>query len=97
MASLKKHLLQAPDLTNNLTGVLCRFHREPLVLMCDIEAMFHQVKVPEEYRDLLRFPWWDDGDTSKKPQEYRITVHLLLLHYTCIITRLLQLCPHNHS
>ena len=74
--SLNKHLLQGPKLTNNLMGVLCRFRREPVALMCDIEAMFHQVKAPEEYQDLLRFLWWDDGHTSKEPQEYRMTVHL---------------------
>ena len=38
--------------------------------------MFHQVKVTEEYRDFLRFLWWEDGDTSKDPQDYRMTVHL---------------------
>lgn len=74
--SLNKHLLQGPDLTNNLTGVLCRFRREPVAFMCDIEAMFYQVKVPEEHRDVLRFLWWAEDDTSKEPQEYRMTVHL---------------------
>ncbi|XP_067023847.1 uncharacterized protein [Acropora muricata] len=46
--------------------------------MCeiDLESMFYQVKVPEEGRDLLRFLWWDEGDTSKEPKEYRMTVHL---------------------
>lgn len=44
--------------------------------MCDIEAMFHQVNVSEECRDLLRFLWWENGDTSGEPQEYRMTVHL---------------------
>ena len=53
--SLNKHLLQGPDPTNNLTGVLCRFRREPVALMCDIEAMFHQVKVTEEYRNFCAF------------------------------------------
>ena len=74
--SLNKHLLQGPDLTNNLTGVLCRFRQEVVAVMCDIEAMFYQVKVPEECRDLLRFLWWEDGDTSREPKEYRMTVHL---------------------
>ena len=74
--SLNKHLLQGPDLTNNLTGVLCRFRQEPIAFMCDIEAMFHQVKVSEEFRDLLRFFWWEDGDLTKEPKEYRMTVHL---------------------
>ena len=74
--SLNNHVLQGPDLTNNLTGVLCRFHREPVAVMCDMEAMFYQVKVPIQYRDYLRFPWWQDGDMSKEPEEYRMTVHL---------------------
>ena len=74
--SLNSHLLQGPDLTNNLTGVLCRFRLESIALMCDIEAMFYQVKVPVRQRDLLRFLWWENGDTSKDPQVYRMTVHL---------------------
>ena len=74
--SLNKHLLQGPDLTNNLTGVLCRFGQEAIAFMCVLEAMFHQVKVNEEYRDLLRFLWWEDGDLTKEPKEYRMTVHL---------------------
>ena len=74
--TLNKHLLQGPDLTNNLVGVLFRFRQEPVAFMCDIESMFHQVGVSEEYRDLLRFLWWEDGDTSKDPSEFRMTVHL---------------------
>ena len=74
--SLNKHLLQGPDMTNNLTGVLCRFRKEPVALMCDVEGMFHQVKVSEECRDLLRFLWWENGDTSSEPKEFRMTVHL---------------------
>ena len=74
--SLNNHLLQGPDLTNNLTGVLCRFRREPVAVIYDIEAMFYQVKVPVQYRDFLRFLWWGNGDTSKEPEEYRMTVHL---------------------
>ena len=74
--SLNKHLLQGPDLTNNLVGVLCRFRKEPVALMGDIEGMFHQVGVAEQDRDLLRFLWWKDGDLTKEPAEFRMTVHL---------------------
>lgn len=74
--SLNKHLLQGPDLTNHLVGVLFRFRQEPVALMCDIESMFYQVRVSEEFRDLLRFLWWEDGDTSRPPIEFRMTVHL---------------------
>ena len=45
-------------------------------LICDIEAMFYQVKVPVRQKDLLRFRWWENGDTSEDPQVYRMTVHL---------------------
>ena len=68
--SLNDQLLQGPDMTNNLTGVLCRFRQEPVAVTCDIKGMFHEVKMNEEHRDLLRFLWWKDGDTSTEPQEY---------------------------
>jgi hypothetical protein len=73
--SLNDNLLQGPDLTNNLVGVLIRFRQEPIALVADIEAMFHQVRVPKEHRDVLRFLWWPSGLESK-PTEYRMTVHL---------------------
>lgn len=38
--------------------------------------MFNQFFVNEEYRDLLRFFWWDQGDVKKDTQEYRMKVHL---------------------
>jgi len=53
--SLNRHLLQGPDLTNNLTGRLCRFRKEPVAFICDIEGMFHRVNVNREHRNLLRF------------------------------------------
>ena len=71
--SLNRHLLQGPDLTNSLIGVLCRFRQEPVAYACDIDGMFHQVHVNEEHRDFLRFFWWDQGDTTKEPTEYRMT------------------------
>ena len=64
--SLNRNLLQGPDLTNSLVGVLCRFRQEPVAFACDIEGMFHQVLVNEEHRDLLRLLWWDQGDTSEQ-------------------------------
>ena len=74
--SLNQQLLQGPDLTNNLTGVLCRFRQERIAFMCDIQAMFHQVKVDVEHRNLLRFLWWDDPEMKRDPVEFRMTVHL---------------------
>ena len=46
--TLNKHLLQRPDLTNNLVGVLCRFRQETAAFVCDIKSMFLQVRVSEE-------------------------------------------------
>lgn len=74
--SLNSQLLQGPGLTSTLIGVLSRFHKEPIVITADIEAMFHQVKVPNEDHDLLRFLWWPNGDYNQNMAEYRMTVHL---------------------
>ena len=74
--SLNSHLLQGPDLTNQLLGVLCRFRQNPVAFMCDVESMFHQFKVLTTHRDFLRFVWWENGDTTKPPSEFRMTVHL---------------------
>lgn len=53
--SLNTELLQGPDLTNTLIGVLTTFRHEHIALMSDIEAMYHQVRVPPKDQDLLRF------------------------------------------
>lgn len=74
--SLNGHLLQGPDLTNKLTGVLTRFREEKVAFMADIEKMFFQVKVPREDHNFLRFLWWPNGDLTQEPQEYCMTVHL---------------------
>lgn len=62
--------------------VLDRFHKEPVVITADTEAMFHQVKVPNEDHDLLQFLWWPDGDYSQNMVEYRMTVHLFEATYS---------------
>ena len=46
--SLNQQLLQGPDLTNSLLGVLCHFRQEPVAFACDIEWMCHQVRVNED-------------------------------------------------
>ena len=39
--SLNKSLMSGPDLTNQIVGVITRFREESVVIMGDIEAMFH--------------------------------------------------------
>ena len=74
--SLNSELLQGPDLTNNLVGILLRFRQDPVAVMGDVQSMFHQVRVPVEDRDFLRFLWWPGGNLAKGLEEYRMTVHL---------------------
>ena len=74
--SLNDHLLTGPELTNSLVGVLCRFRKGPVAIMCDVERMFHQFHVRAEDQDYLRFLWWDDGDFRSEPSVYRMRVHL---------------------
>lgn len=74
--ALNDHLLTGPDLTNGLTGVLNRFRKHPIAVMCDVERMFHRFHVDGNDRDYLRFLWWENGDTASQPVEYRMKVHL---------------------
>ncbi|KAK2903738.1 hypothetical protein Q8A73_010395 [Channa argus] len=74
--SLNEQLLQGPNLTSTIIGVLTRFRQEPVTIVADVEAMFHQVKVSSADADLLRFLWWPDGDVSRPMAEYRMEVHL---------------------
>lgn len=69
-------LLQGPNLTNTLIGVLTRFREEPIAMMADIESMFYQVRVPSEDADFLRFLWWPNGNLDQDEEEYRMRVHL---------------------
>ena len=45
--SLNEELLQGPNLTNSLVGIMARFRSKPVAAMAYIEAMFYQVYVPE--------------------------------------------------
>jgi len=74
--SLNECMLQGPDLTNKLIGVLMRFRQDSIALMADIESLFHQVRVTPQDCDVLRFLWWPRGDLCQEPEEYRMTVHL---------------------
>ncbi|XP_049319056.1 uncharacterized protein LOC125780640 [Astyanax mexicanus] len=74
--SLNDHLLTGPELTNTLVGVLLRFRKGQVAIMCDIERMFHQFHVKTEDQDYLRFLWWENGKFEEQPSTYRMKVHL---------------------
>jgi hypothetical protein len=67
-SSLNDQVLKGPDLMNNLVGVLLRFREDYVAVMSDVEAMFHQVKVPHDDCDVLRFLWWPNGDLDNEQQ-----------------------------
>ena len=75
-SSINQHLMPGQDLTNQFIGELNRFRLEPVAFMADIQAMFYQVRVPEDQRSFLRFLWWDEGNLSSHIQEYEMCVHL---------------------
>ena len=83
-------LLQGPDLTNSLVGVLARFRQETVTVLGDIEAMFHQVKVAPEDCNALRFLWWPNGDvtalTSRRADDGSTSI------WRSFISELRQLC-----
>ena len=74
--TLNKMLLQGPDLTNSLVGVLMRFRQDHVAIMADIESMFYQVKVPTEQRHFLKFLWWKDGNYNGELKDYVMCVHV---------------------
>ncbi|XP_068238416.1 uncharacterized protein [Palaemon carinicauda] len=74
--SLNDVLLQGPNLTNSLTGVLIRFRQEVYAFIGDIEAMFFQIKIPPENQDYVRFLWWPNGDINRPLEEFRMALHI---------------------
>ena len=74
--SLNDVLLQGPDLTNNLVGILLRFRKDMVAISADIEKMFYSFLVEEKDRDYLRFFWYAENDPMKELVEYRMRVHV---------------------
>ena len=68
--------------------LLCS-REEPIAVTGDIEAMFHQVKVPEQQRNYLRFHWWKDNDLFKDVVDHEMTAH--------IFGGVFKLCPEENS
>ncbi|KAJ8397167.1 hypothetical protein AAFF_G00010210 [Aldrovandia affinis] len=101
--SLNQQLLQGPDLTSSLVGVLMRFRQETVAVMADVEAMFHQIRVSHEDTDFFRFLWWPDGNYEQELLEHKIyitsptrakTPTEQQVTYSCIM-QLVKLSPPN--
>lgn len=65
-----------PDLVNNLVDDFTKFRQRSIGLTADFEAMFHQVIVPPQDRDALKFLWWPQGDIRTEPETCKMKVHL---------------------
>ena len=62
-------LMKAPDLLQNLIGILFSFRENCVALTADIDEMFLQIQVPEQQRRYLRFLWTDE-DGKLMPYQY---------------------------
>ena len=52
------------------------FREERVVLVGDIESMFHQVLVDPKYTSASRFLWWSKGNMEDEPTEYDMNRHV---------------------
>ena len=57
--------------------MLLRFREEPVALMADVEAMYHQLKVHPDDVDALHFLWYPDCNLTREPEEYHMAVQLI--------------------
>lgn len=69
-------LYSGPNLVNNLVDVSTKFRQRSIGLTADFEAMFHQVIVPSQDRNALKFLWWPQGDIRTEPETCKMKVHL---------------------
>ena len=69
-------LMTGPDLVNSLVGILLRFGNGNVAISADVEAMYHQVRVPQEDADSLRFLWMEDPSKEGPPDVFQMLVHI---------------------
>ena len=74
--SLNSQLLQGPENTSLLIGVILTFRVNSVAVAADIKRMFHQVFVSPEDRGALCYLWWPDGDLMKDPKTFQMLVHI---------------------
>lgn len=57
-------------------GILLRFRRKKIGVICDIEQMFHAFYVYPPHRRLMRFVRYKDNDKENEVIDYKMTVHI---------------------
>ena len=55
--------------------------------------MFHQLKVPEQQKNYLRFLWWKDSDSDKVVIDHEMTAHV----FGGVFTLIFKLWPKKNS
>ena len=68
--SLNDQLLQGPDPTNSLVGVLSRFREEQIALCQMSKRCFNHFEFVLATVTPLGFLWWPDGNLDSQPEEY---------------------------
>ena len=69
IAVINKKLKSGPDLINQIISILVKF-REDFVVIIDIEAMFYQVFMADQHKNLLIFLWWENGDINEEHSQH---------------------------
>lgn len=62
------------DFTSGLLGILLRFRKEAVAIATDIQQLFYNFHVYKEYRNYLRFLWYNDF--SKPLVECKMCEHV---------------------
>ena len=89
--------MQGPCLTNDLTGVLIRFHEEEVAFSTDIEGMFYQTNVTPSDTDVLIFLWWP-GNIDDTPEDYKMPVHIFGAKSSpCCANKALSMTAHDNE
>ena len=55
---------------------MTRFRDEKRSFLQDIEAMYHQVLVPDDHQTFLRFIWQGTDDINDEPQDFIMFAHV---------------------
>ncbi|XP_074041966.1 uncharacterized protein [Leptinotarsa decemlineata] len=71
--SINDHLLQEPDLLQNLKSILWKFRQKTIAFCSDIRDMFHQVLIREENCSAQR-SFWRGMDRSRQPDIHEMKV-----------------------
>lgn len=71
--NLNESLISGPVLGPSLIGVLIRFREHSVAVSGDVKGMFHQVRLLEQDRPILRFLWRDmERDREADVYEWRV-------------------------